>query len=382
MLRLLVIQPTSLCNLNCSYCYVPDRNDAGRLEMTTLQNLFKLLSDSSIVSSESEVEVLWHAGEPLSLGLDFYLQAFELIKNCVGDRFKIKHTIQTNATLLTPRWCEFFLRNNVGVGVSLDGPKNLHDAHRPRRDGKGSFEAVMNGIALLKRSSIPVSALCVLSVASLRQPDPIFEFFLNEGIHRLAFNVEETEGVNFESSLLSYGFSESIHLYMRFMTRLLALNGAQGYPIQIREFQSLAQSILRRKQSQGYVPEVPEQKLGAILTMTKAGSITAWSPELASADKVRFEQVVLGNVNRTTSLTDILQTDRAKKIQQEIDVGVARCRRECRYFAICGGGSPSNKYFETNSFSSTKTLQCTLHIQSLAEVLISNLMQSGSAQHQ
>jgi uncharacterized protein len=373
MLELLVIQPTSLCNLDCSYCYVPNRLDAKRLDMRTLERLFGLLSLSSIVSSVSEVEVLWHAGEPLTVGLNFYKEAFSVIERCVGSRFKVKNTIQTNATLLTAQWCEFFLQHNVGVGISLDGPQSFQNTQRRKRDGSGSFEAAMRGIALLRDYSIPVSALCVLTVMSLNEPDAIFWFFANSGIHNLAFNVEETEGVNFRSSLVSYEQNRSVNLYSRFMTRLLQLNRSQGNPLEIREFHSLAQNMLRRKESTSYVTEVAEQKLGAILTMTKEGEITSWSPELASADENRFKQIVLGNVNGASSLDILLQSERAKQIQTEIDDGVAKCRAECKYFAICGGGSPSNKFFETDTFSSTKTLQCSLHIQALSEVIFRSL---------
>ena len=373
MLELLVIQPTSLCNLDCSYCYVPNRLDAKRLEMGTLERLFGLLSRSSLVSPRSELEVLWHAGEPLTVGLEFYKQAFSVIERCVERRFKVKHTIQTNATLLTAQWCEFFLQHDVGVGVSLDGPRDLQDTQRRKRDGSGSFEAAMRGIALLKGHSIPVSALCVLTTNSLSQPDAIFEFFASSGIHKLAFNVEETEGVNFASSLLSFGHNAAINQYSRFMTRLLQLNRSRGNLLEIREFRSLAQNMLLRKGSKSYVPEIAEQKLGAILTMTREGEITSWSPELASADQTRFKQIVLGDVNSTLSLDVLLQSDRARQIQSEIDLGIAKCRLDCEYFAICGGGSPSNKFFETRTFSSTKTLQCSLHIQALSQVFFSDL---------
>jgi uncharacterized protein len=376
-LQLLVIQPTALCNLNCKYCYVPERNNARRLAFSTLTRLFETLVSSHLIKDQKEIEVLWHAGEPLTVGISYYQRAFQIIKEILGDRWKAKHTVQTNGTLLTSAWCKFLAEHDVAVGVSLDGPRLVHDEQRPLLGGGGSFDKVMQGIERLRESGISINVLCVLTPASLRHPGRIFNFFLSEGINNVAFNVEETEGVHQLSSLASlFDLEQAKAAYSSFMQTLYRLNKAAHFPLRIREFQALAQHIQKRRRWPGYVPEVAEQRLGAILTMTREGLLTSWSPELASAAPNRLSSVVLGDVNNGTSIDEILGSDRARTIQAEIRRGVDRCRRECKYFAVCGGGSPSNKFFEHGTFAATQTLQCILHTQTLTEVLLNELRSS------
>lgn len=157
------------------------------------------------------------------------------------------------------------------------------------------------------------------------------------------------------------------------MRTFIILNKARGFPLRVREFRELAQNIQSRRHDPGYVPSVAEQRVGAILTMTRRGFLTSWSPELASAAPHQLDNVVLGNVNEMSSLDKALVSDRARVIQDAIDRGVARCRRDCHYFAVCGGGSPSNKFFEHGTFDATQTLQCTLHTQALTDVFIEQL---------
>jgi uncharacterized protein len=369
-----------LCNLDCRYCYVPERKDASRLEFSTLRRLFEALVPSRLISRQREIDVLWHAGEPLTVGIDYYQQALEIIDQVLERRWIARHSVQTNGTLLTPEWCDFFVKHRFEVGVSLDGPRALHDEHRPTLGGGGSFDKTMRGVAVLRNHKIPISALCVLTSTSLRHPDHIFDFFVSEGIANIAFNVEETEGVHRLSSLLSSGGSaQGKDLYSSFMRSLYHRNRAAGFPLRIREFHALAQHIQKRRRWPGYIPSVAEQTLGAILTMTRKGLLTSWSPELASAAPPVMEKLVLGDVTAITSLDELFATDRAKAIQAEIDRGVARCRQECKYFAVCGGGSPSNKLFENGTFTSTQTLQCSLHTQALTEVLLSELSSPAHA---
>jgi sulfatase maturation enzyme AslB (radical SAM superfamily) len=94
-LQLLVIQPTSLCNLDCRYCYVPERKDASRLEFSTLRRLFEELVHSRLVSRQQEIDVLWHAGEPLTVGIDYYQQAIEIIDQVLERRWIARHSMQT-----------------------------------------------------------------------------------------------------------------------------------------------------------------------------------------------------------------------------------------------------------------------------------------------
>ncbi len=372
MLELLVIQPTALCNLDCTYCYVPDRLDSRRLPISLLETLLRAVRCSRITEEQKELRILWHAGEPLAAGIDFYRQALEVTERIMGDRWRVRHSIQTNGTLITDEWCELFRANGVSIGVSLDGPARIHDTSRKTRDGRGSFVRVMRGIELLRSHDIGISVLCVLTSHSIDRPDEIFHFLVDNGFCQVAFNVEEIEGPNLESSLLKVqgGLIAARSHYRGFMARMAELNRDRGWPLVIREFVSLAQLIQDRRENSMHVPIVAEQKAGAILTMTRDGIVYSWSPELASGVPGAPDRFALGDIRDVKSVDALLATQRATTIQREIDRGVEMCRRECDYFGVCGGGSPGNKFYERGTFAATETLKCALQTQELTEVIL------------
>src|SRR5690349_20535979 len=128
----------------------------------TLRKLCAALSNSETLAGQKTLEVLWHAGEPLTVGIPFYREAAEIFAGRLLSRCRIRQTFQTNGTLITDSWCEYFIESKSAVGVSLDGPKEIHDAQRSGRDGRASFEQVMRGISALRDHNIPLNGLCVL----------------------------------------------------------------------------------------------------------------------------------------------------------------------------------------------------------------------------
>jgi uncharacterized protein len=372
-LDLLVIQPTSLCNLDCSYCYVPDRLNPRRVPVSLLEKLFHAVQSSELAREQTDLDILWHAGEPLAAGIDFFRQALATASERLGDRYRLRHSIQTNGTLITPAWCDLFLANDVSLGVSLDGPEELHDAKRKMLGGAGSFVRVMRGLELLRTAGIPIHVLSVLSSANIDHPDEMFHFFAEHQLRHVAFNVEEIEGPNLRSSLLSgrSDFTGARARYGAFMRRIAELNRIDGWPLTIREFRSLAQLIQKWRACPAYIPDCPELRLGAILTMSREGAVYSWSPELASSLPGAPDRFSLGNIRDVESIDEFFVTERAKAIQEEIDRGVAMCRKECAYFHVCGGGSPANKFYERGTFATTETLKCALQTQELVEVILS-----------
>jgi uncharacterized protein len=379
MLKLLVIQPTALCNLDCTYCYVPDRADPRRLPRPLLETLLRALRSSSAIEDQQVLTVLWHAGEPLAAGIGFYREAFAVTQRVLGDRCRIRHSIQTNATLVTDEWCDLLQRYRVSIGVSLDGPERIHDANRTTRGGRGSFKRVMRGIERLRDHEIPVSILSVLTSENIDRPDEMFWFFVDGGFRRVAFNVEEIEGPNLESSLLTRrrGLADARARYRSFMGRIAELNRSHGWPLAIREFVALVQLIEERREHPTSVPLGAERSLGAILTMTRDGAVSSWSPELASGVPGSPRKFTLGDIREVHSIDELLHGERAAMIQREIDQGIELCRRSCDYFGVCGGGSPANKFYERGTFATTETLKCALQAQELTEVILSQVAQAA-----
>lgn len=135
-----VIKPVGgRCNLRCSYCYFQQKEGGKTCNVMMKDEILKSLIDATC-SNQNIVEFIWHGGEPLLAGIDFYRRIIEYESNWSSDEIKIFNSIQTNGTLINERWVAFFSANNFAVGISLDGPAQFHNQVRVYRDGKRSFK--------------------------------------------------------------------------------------------------------------------------------------------------------------------------------------------------------------------------------------------------
>lgn len=173
------------CNLKCLYCYMRGvmrpQHRARLMDDATLHCLIDFFC-----SKQKHVEFIWHGGEPLLAGLDFFEQVVVYQKPWIKCGKEIKNSMQTNATLITKDWASFFSENNFSIGVSLDGPPEIHNAMRT--DGKyGSFDSVMEGIVMLRDTGVFNGISCCVSTANYHLPDKVFEFFISQGIKSMKF---------------------------------------------------------------------------------------------------------------------------------------------------------------------------------------------------
>src|SRR5215510_3664998 len=175
-----VLQPTAFCNINCSYCYLPDRSNKHVMAQSTVTRLFSEIFSSGWCAHE--IIVLWHAGEPMAAPISFYREAFATIERLRPSSVTVKHSFQTNATLVNDDWCRLFREWNVGIGVSVDGPREIHDRNRKTRSGKGTFDKTMAGIRCLQKSGVSFHVLSVLSRDSLADPDGMLAFYIDQDI--------------------------------------------------------------------------------------------------------------------------------------------------------------------------------------------------------
>ena len=147
---LLVLQPTTFCNLDCSYCYLPDRQLKHKFSLDLLEPIFHNLFSSPYLNKD--FTIVWHAGEPLAMPPNFYKSAFDIIDDIAQklnkNQYHFEHSIQTNGTLINQDWCDFFKTHNVKIGVSVDGPDFIHDANRKTKTGLGTHASTMRGISL------------------------------------------------------------------------------------------------------------------------------------------------------------------------------------------------------------------------------------------
>jgi len=360
-LELLVVQPTPFCNLDCTYCYLPDRLDKRKITFETLEKTFNWVFSSGLVSQP--FTLLWHAGEPMVLPASFYEQATVLLEKCNTSGFPITQSFQTNATLVNDAWCDFIRRRNIQLGVSVDGPAFLNDRHRVVRNGGGTLDRVLRGMQKLREHEIFFDVITVLTSASLDYPDELYDFYIEHGITDVAFNVEEIEGPHVTSSLAGVGMEAR---FRRFYSRFMDLAFQSDPPLRVREFEASRNSIAHREELS---QRTQECRPFGILNVDCAGNFSTYSPELLGLSSPRLGSFALGNV-ATDTLESILAMPRFIALDDEIRRGVEACKESCPYYPFCGGGPPGNKYFENGDFATTETLSCRLHKKATFDIAL------------
>ncbi len=172
----------AICNLDCAYCYFlakerlyPD--SAFRMSDAMLEAYTRQYIEAQQVP---EATFAWQGGEPTLMGLDFFKRAVELQKQYAKPGMKIYNALQTNATTLDEAWCEFFHANDFLLGVSLDGPREWHDAYRVDKGGAPTFDRVMRGIELLKQQRVEFNILATVHAANAPHPLDVYRFFRDE----------------------------------------------------------------------------------------------------------------------------------------------------------------------------------------------------------
>jgi uncharacterized protein len=367
-ISLVLIQPTPFCNIDCRYCYLPERARRNLMEERTLARIYERLFASAHLGKEARL--VWHCGEPLTVPVRFYEKAFELLQRLNVKGVGVHICFQTNATLLNQQWCDLIKTQKIRVGVSIDGPQRFHDANRVTRGGKGTFARAMRGVALLQKNGIPLSNIAVLSSAALDYPDEIWEFFISHGFTWLGFNVEEISPANTSNWVRDPGNRVR---YRTFFRRLLELQKSSSPRVEVRELDDMETRMARVLGLSEAPGEAEYRGLSAvplaILSFDWQGNFSTFSPELLTVRWPGQRGMHFGNVHEC-GIDDILESKRFREINDSIERGIARCRSSCAYFAVCGGGDPASKLAENGTFDSTETSYCRLYPQALAEAVL------------
>lgn len=319
----------------------------------TLRRAVEEVFTSDLIAEE--VTFVWHAGEPLAVPIPWYEEAFALIRDAAPAGVTPVHTFQSNGTLINERWCEFFDRWDAHLGLSIDGPEFLHDAHRKTRKGAGTHANAMRGAKLLRESGRDFHVIAVVTKESLDHADAIFDFFLENEIYRYGFNIDEMEGANATSSLDGVS-SDRIEAFFR---RMFERQKAERGRVRIREFDSALHRIMRGRseEAERFVYENEQVRPFGILSIDWQGNFSTYSPELLGLSLGDYGSFSFGSVHEG-HLVDAVQTPKFQQVLADIQSGVERCRTECAYFKLCGGGAPANKFFENGSFASSSTQYC------------------------
>jgi uncharacterized protein len=301
------------------------------------------------------------------LPIAFYRRAFGTIDALKPTGLAVKHSFQTNGTLIDDEWCAFITEAGINVGVSIDGPQRLHDRNRVTRSGRGTFDKTIAGVRRLRRHGVPFHVISVLTGESLAAPGEMFDFYLSEGIGNICFNVEESEGEHRSASFAEAGIEDA---YYRFLSEFWRMSAAHPGRIEfIREIDDAQRNIFRPKDA-GFFNQLATPF--AITSMDWTGNIATFSPELLGLKSPAYDDFVLGNINRDR-LTDLADRPLLARMTADIDAGIALCRETCEYFSVCGGGEPVNKMFENGSFATAETTYCRMTKMRATDLVLDRL---------
>ena len=334
------------CNLACKYCYYLEKNNL-------YQNSHRhLMSDEMLeqftreyIEAQTMPQVLftWHGGEPLMRSIDFYKKALALQKKYAHGK-QIDNVIQTNGTLLTDEWCEFFAQNHWLVGISIDGPQEYHDHYRVTPAGKPSWEKVMQGISLLKKHRVEWNAMAVVNAYNAEHPLEFYHFFRDNGCQYLQFTPIVERLTEHEDGRTLASLADD---------REIPLADASVTPEQWGNFLcTIFDDWVRHDVGKMFV-EIFDCTLANWMGVLPG--ICAYSKECGhagvmehngdvySCDHFVFPEYKLGNI-RDKSLIDMLYGEKQQAFSRLKHTSLPRQCKECDMEFACHGECPKNRF--------------------------------------
>jgi uncharacterized protein len=321
----IVVGASEGCNLNCRYCYRGLDGTMLDMDDNTLANLIKkTLSLEGI----KEVSYVWHGGEPTLPGLPFYEKVVNLQNRYKGD-VEVNNGMQTNGIELSDEFIDFLIKNDFGVGVSLDGPKEIHDLQRPMRSGEGSsFENVMRTVKKFHDCKEKIGSISVVTKYSLHKAEEIYNF-LSEEIGSAKFRPMNRLGNGIEN-YAELGITNAE--YIGFLKTIFPLWKDSQNKMRVEPFNSALDQLLTNIPMHcGSLPSCSEY----YLHVTPTGQV------YSCGDFIGNPLHYYGNLN-TDPLEKILDSPNRAKIT-ETRKGLTECKA-CEYVPICNSGCMASAY--------------------------------------
>ena len=344
-----MLKPTGAhCNLACKYCYYLEKNKlypTAQRHLMSNEMLEQFTREYIEAQTMNQVLFTWHGGEPLLRSIDFYRKALSLQQKYAGGR-RIDNVIQTNGTLLTDEWCEFFAQNHWLVGISIDGPQPDHDHYRLTAAGKPSWKKVMQGIKLLKKHGVEWNAMAVVNADNANHPLEFYRFFKENGCQFLQFTpiVERLTRHEDGRTLASLADKDEI-----------SLSEASVTPEQWGYFLCAIFDEWVRKDVGKIFVEIFDCTLANWMGISPG--ICAYSKECGhagvmehngdvySCDHFVFPEYKLGNI-RDHSLIDMLYGEQQQEFSRLKHSSLPRQCKECDMEFACHGECPKNRFMK------------------------------------
>ena len=336
------------CNLACKYCYYLEKNKlypTAQRHLMSDEMLEQFTREYIEAQTMNQVLFTWHGGEPLLRSIDFYRKALSLQQKYAGGR-RIDNVIQTNGTLLTDEWCEFFAQNHWLVGISIDGPQAYHDHYRLTAAGKPSWQKVMQGIKLLKKHGVEWNAMAVVNAYNANHPLEFYRFFKENGCQFLQFTPIVERQTRHEDGRTLASLADKNEI---------PLSEASVTPEQWGYFLSAIFDEWVRKDVGKIFVEIFDCTLANWMGVSPG--ICAYSKECGhagvmehngdvySCDHFVFPEYKLGNI-RDHSLIDMLYGEQQQEFSRLKHSSLPRQCKECDMEFACHGECPKNRFMK------------------------------------
>ena len=348
------------CNLDCKYCFFLSKEnlyaprESPLMDEATLERYLQQLMESS---PGPQVEVSWQGGEPMLRGLAFYRRSVQLAEKYRKPHQRILHTMQTNGTLVDDEWATFFKQNNYLIGLSVDGPRALHDAYRVDKQGEGSFDDVIRGWRCLRRHGVDVNILCTIHAANADHGVEVYHFFRDElqaQYIQLIPIVERATEQTIEFANRGWGGPRGGDrpLYRQ------EGNLVTGRSVTAEQFGRFLIAIfdewVRHDVGQVYVTTFDValgswmgQHNACIIAPTCGGALAMeHNGDVYSCDHYVEPDYRLGNV-KETPLQTLVSSERQRRFGQNKYDTLPRYCRECPVLFACYGECPRNRFIRT-----------------------------------
>jgi len=381
---LVILQSTSFCNIDCLYCDLSHfgRRTKSMMSLDLIERFFLELINSGRV--HSDLKIVWHAGEPLTLPVVYYESAISLIvrlfETHAAGRFSVHFKIQTNAILIDNEWCAFFARHRerLDVGVSCDGPADMHDAFRRTRAGTATHAKTLRGMDLLARHGIKYKVIAVVTARALAAPKSFFDFFADRRQELSEFHFNIVAQADAGNADLAYG---TVHrdLYYGFYRRLIALAEAsrrRGAPFEIANFTHALTRISEAARPDALSWSEESSAPLRSITLDAHGHVSTFYAGIGRDTLEHHygdgQGMALGNI-WTMSFEELVQSEKLQRIRRDFRVSAQACERSCPYYAICPGGYDVTKQLTLGTFDTAETTECLVQVKALADALLDDI---------
>lgn len=346
----------STCNIDCRYCFFLSKealypDERHRMSDATLEAYIRQLLESHRLP---EVTVAWQGGEPTLMGLEFFRKAVELVDRHRRPGQRVEHTFQTNGVALDDEWCAFLAANHFLVGLSVDGPRELHDAYRVTRGGQGTFDLVMKGLGHLRAHRVEFNILCTVNAANQAHGRRVYQFFRDElGATWIQFIPIVERATTETLDIANRGWSADPRgkrlLYTQ--TGTLVTNRSVGARQYGQFLIDVFEEWVRRDVGKVYV-QLFDVTLEAAFGRYKLcihaptcgyGPALEYNGDLYACDHFVEPRFRLGNIHETHLLEMVASTAQRKFGDDKRDTLTRQCR-QCEVRALCNGGCPKDRF--------------------------------------